>query len=100
MYSFSIPNENDGQKWVWEHPSYPQYGLAIKVIDLNVEANLVFGNIDGETKLEVKEDHSVPIPVQLWFFLALSQIKDLEKSVNSEGIQDLKQLLSSPLTEY
>lgn len=100
MYQFDVKCTSDMKTWVFIHPVFPQFGLAIDKRDDQVQVHLVRGEIDGESRLERVTDHSAPVEVQVWFFLALSQIQSYANSVNTESVVDLSTLMTTTIVEY
>ncbi|QYW03309.1 hypothetical protein pEaSNUABM34_00007 [Erwinia phage pEa_SNUABM_34] len=88
MYRFqTCPIEGTKELVVYRHPSFSNYGLALKVNRTGeqnaVQCDIVSGNIDGVSRLDAITDHTAPLDVQLWAFTCMHILRE---SVNIESI--------------
>ncbi|AQT28494.1 hypothetical protein YOLOSWAG_7 [Erwinia phage vB_EamM_Yoloswag] len=88
MYRFpTCTVEGQATALVYIHPQYKNYGVAFKVDrsdkQTDVLCDIVYGDIDGKTKLTPQQDFSAPLDVTIW---ALNAMRIIQQSVNSESI--------------
>jgi len=94
MYRFqTCPVEGEATRGVYRHPNFSDYGLALNVDRTgeqdSITCHIVTGVIDGQSKLEILTDHSVPLDVQIWAFAAMNRIRN---SVNTDSSLNLDAL--------
>lgn len=92
-FNFNVPCSGTERRICYQHPVFPNYGLALSVNEDRTALTccIVFGDISDYRDLEILSDLTAPIDVFVWAFTIMQKIQN---TVNGISV-DVENLLST-----